>query len=54
MGKVPVRTGGKMKVRRQVDELKRELQFKIQQEEFESAAQLRDQIRELEKQIAQE
>lgn len=54
VGKVPVRTGGKMKVRRQVDELKRELQFKIQQEEFESAAQLRDQIRELEKQIAQE
>ncbi|MFB5268916.1 UvrB/UvrC motif-containing protein [Paenibacillus enshidis] len=53
-GKVPVRSGARMKVRRRIDDLKKELQFKIRAEEFESAAQIRDQIRELEKEIAQE
>ncbi|MFM9281681.1 UvrB/UvrC motif-containing protein [Paenibacillus jiagnxiensis] len=53
-GKVPVRSGGKMKIRRRIDDLKKELQFKIRAEEFEAAASIRDQIRELEKDIAQE
>lgn len=53
-GKVPVRSGGRMKVRRRIDDLKKELQLKIHAEEFEAAAQIRDQIRELEKEIAQE
>ncbi|OMF68885.1 UvrB/UvrC motif-containing protein [Paenibacillus glucanolyticus] len=53
VGKVPKRTGGRIQIRRQIDELKKELQFRIVQEEFETAAEIRDQIRELEKNIAQ-
>lgn len=49
LGKVPKRIAGHIHVKRQIDELKRELQYRIVQEEFETAAQLRDQIRELEK-----
>ncbi|WP_411345077.1 UvrB/UvrC motif-containing protein [Paenibacillus sp. WLX1005] len=53
-GKLPERVGGQIKARRQVHELRHELQQRIAEEEFEQAAQLRDQIRELEKQISQE
>ena len=53
VGKVPVRSGGQIQVKRQLDELKRELQYRIVQEEFEEAAALRDQIREIEKQITE-
>ncbi|ANA79697.1 UvrB/UvrC protein [Paenibacillus vortex V453] len=53
VGKVPKRTGGRIQIKRQIDELKKELQFRIVQEEFETAAEIRDQIRELEKNIAQ-
>ncbi|WP_419890149.1 UvrB/UvrC motif-containing protein [Paenibacillus xylanexedens] len=54
VGKVPARAGGRIKVKRQIADLKRELQESIAQEEFEEAAQIRDQIRGLEKGIAQE
>ncbi|MDO7908383.1 UvrB/UvrC motif-containing protein [Paenibacillus sp. JX-17] len=54
IGKIPVRSGGRIKVERKIEELKQELQGSIQAEEFETAAQLRDQIRQLEKEIAQE
>lgn len=50
-GKIPVRVGGEIRTKRQVEDLKRRLQESISHEEFETAAQLRDQIRELEKQI---
>jgi protein arginine kinase activator len=40
--------------KRQIDELKQELQQSIVQEEFETAAELRDQIRKLEKEMPQE
>jgi protein arginine kinase activator len=53
-GKVPARAGGRIKVKRQIADLKQNLQQSIAQEEFEEAAQIRDQIRELEKEIAQE
>lgn len=53
VGKVPKRTGGRIQIKRQIDELKKELQFRIVQEEFETAAEIRDQIRELERNIAQ-
>ncbi|WP_199616647.1 UvrB/UvrC motif-containing protein [Paenibacillus alkalitolerans] len=49
VGKVPKRAGRQFQVRRQIDQLKRELQHKVQHEEFEAAAKLRDEIRELEK-----
>lgn len=52
IGKVPKRAGKQYQVRRQIEQLKRELAVMIEQEEFESAAKLRDQIRELERQIA--
>lgn len=54
VGKIPRRAGAQIMFRRQIDELKQELQHSIIQEEFETAAKLRDQIRQLEKEIAQE
>ncbi|HEY0829313.1 MAG TPA: UvrB/UvrC motif-containing protein [Bacilli bacterium] len=51
VGKIPRRTGGKIKHKREIDILKRDLQRKIEQEEFESAAQIRDQIKDLEKKL---
>lgn len=50
-GKVPQRTGGLLKQRKQLDNLRRELQSKIQAEQFEEAAVIRDRIRELEAQL---
>lgn len=50
-GKVPIRAGGQIRVKRQVDELKHRLQDSITHEEFEVAAKLRDEIRMLERQI---
>lgn len=47
-GKVPVRTGGEMRKKRQLDELREALKACISREEFEKAAELRDQIRLLE------
>ncbi|WP_055105041.1 UvrB/UvrC motif-containing protein [Paenibacillus ihumii] len=54
VGKVPKRVGGHIQVKRKLDDLRRELQYRIHQEEFEEAAALRDQIRELEKKISEE
>ncbi len=51
MGKVPKRAGGKVRARREIDRLKREMQSRIEREDFESAARLRDQIKELEKKM---
>ncbi|GIO69531.1 UvrB/UvrC motif-containing protein [Paenibacillus sp. FSL M7-1455] len=52
VGKVPKRSGSRIQLKRQIDDLKLELQRRIQQEEFEEAAQLRDRIRTLEKEMA--
>ncbi|WP_025690717.1 UvrB/UvrC motif-containing protein [Paenibacillus zanthoxyli] len=54
VGKIPKRIGAQIQFKRQIDELKEQLQQAIVEEEFESAAELRDQIRKLEKEIAQE
>lgn len=51
VGKVPKRAGGKVKTKREIDRLKQEMQGRIENEDFESAAQLRDRIRELEKEM---
>jgi protein arginine kinase activator len=48
MGKVPERSGGRIKIKKEIEQLKKELQYRIEQEEFEMAAQVRDQIRSLE------
>ena len=47
-GKVPKRIGGSIHVRKQIQQLKEELQLLIAQEEFELAAEKRDEIRSLE------
>ncbi len=52
VGKVPVRSGGKIKQQRELERLKRELQLRVEREEFEAAASLRDKIRALEREIA--
>jgi protein arginine kinase activator len=51
IGKVPQRTGGKMKTKRRLEELRTQLRNAIQSEKFEEAADLRDKIRELEQNL---
>ncbi|QFT87157.1 hypothetical protein FIU87_00585 [Bacillus sp. THAF10] len=51
-GKIPTRIGGSLHVRKEIEQLKQELQELIQQEEFESAANTRDRIRELERELS--
>ncbi|WP_066640516.1 UvrB/UvrC motif-containing protein [Desulfolucanica intricata] len=52
-GKVPERTGGNVRLLNDIERLKGELREVIIREEFERAAELRDQIKELEKKINQ-
>jgi protein arginine kinase activator len=47
-GKIPKRIGGNIYVRKQIEQLKQKLQELIAKEEFEKAAEVRDQIRSLE------
>ena len=47
-GKVPKKGHEQLKVRRQIDELREKLKIAINEEDFEQAAVLRDQIRALE------
>ncbi|MGI9861429.1 UvrB/UvrC motif-containing protein [Moorella naiadis] len=53
-GKVPRRAGGNLRVRREMEKLKAQLQQLVQQEEFEKAARVRDQIRDLEARLDKE
>lgn len=52
VGKVPKRSGGIIKYKREINELKKDLARHIELEEFEEAAGIRDEIRELEKKMA--
>jgi protein arginine kinase activator len=52
VGKVPKRSGGIIQYKREIDTLKKEMMTHIEREEFEQAAKIRDQIREIEKKIA--
>jgi protein arginine kinase activator len=52
-GKVPERSGGMIKKRKELHELRQQLQQKVQLEQFEEAAMLRDRIRALENEIEQ-
>ncbi|TYP48159.1 UvrB/UvrC motif-containing protein [Thermosediminibacter litoriperuensis] len=51
VGKVPRRTGGRVRIKSEIERLKRELQEAVNAEEYERAAQLRDKIRELEQKL---
>ncbi|QOS98599.1 UvrB/UvrC motif-containing protein [Brevibacterium sp. JNUCC-42] len=53
MGKVPERTGGQLKIKKDLQQLKIALQQHIATEEFEKAAEIRDRIRALEQKIEQ-
>jgi len=53
-GKIPLRTGGTLKLKNDLNQLKEKLKNAIAKEEFEEAAVLRDQIRNLEKKLVQE
>lgn len=48
-GKVPARTGGALRKKRELEELQAALQTAVAREEFERAAELRDRIRALER-----
>ncbi|MBO8136919.1 MAG: UvrB/UvrC motif-containing protein [Desulfotomaculum sp.] len=50
-GKVPKRTGGRARINKEINMLKEQLQEAIKKEEFEKAAQLRDQIKALEQKL---
>jgi len=50
-GKVPERTGGRARLVKEIGNLKSRLKEAVSREDFEQAAQLRDQIRQLEKSI---
>ncbi len=52
-GKVPVRSGGTIRIKREIAELRRQLAVKVDREEFEVAAELRDRIREMENKLRQ-
>ncbi|SFF01168.1 UvrB/UvrC motif-containing protein [Alteribacillus iranensis] len=47
-GKIPRREGGKIEVKRKIEELRTQLRRHVESEEFEEAARLRDEIRHLE------
>lgn len=52
-GKVPGRQGGTLKLEREIRRLERELENAVEREEFEKAAELRDQLKELRRQRAE-
>lgn len=51
VGKIPRRSGGMIKYKREIENLKQEMQVHIEQEEFEQAAEIRDEIRHIEKKM---
>ncbi|MGX1266525.1 protein arginine kinase activator [Rossellomorea marisflavi] len=53
-GKVPERMGGTIQIKKQIKKLRTELQTLIEEEEFERAAETRDRIRSLEREMRQE
>lgn len=48
-GKLPARVGGKIHLQRRIEALKEQLKLYVEREEFERAAQVRDEIRMLER-----
>lgn len=52
VGKIPKRSGGQIQCKREIEQLRRDMQTHIEHEEFEDAAKIRDRIRELERKIS--
>lgn len=53
-GKVPLKIASRVSTIREIDRLKEDLKARVQQEEFEEAAQIRDKIRSLEEEVKEE
>lgn len=53
VGKIPKRTGKQVNYKRSLEKLKKELEYAIAREEFENAAKIRDQIRELQSKLSE-
>lgn len=53
-GKIPLRRGGTTRLRRKIQKIRMELQKAVELEQFEKAAQLRDELRNLEQSAEQE
>lgn len=53
-GKVPLRTGKEIKLKKELSDLKSKLQHKIMTEEFEEAAKIRDKIKALELKLSEQ
>lgn len=53
-GKIPRRTGGVLKVKKDIEKLREELKNAVNHEEYESAAKLRDEIKKLEAKMKDE
>jgi protein arginine kinase activator len=51
IGKVPKRTGGQVRVRKEIEQLRRKLQEAVNREAYEEAAKIRDEIKEKEKKL---
>jgi protein arginine kinase activator len=51
MGKIPSRSGEKVLLRKQIEELKQKLQEAVACEKYEQAAEIRDSIKEMESQL---
>jgi protein arginine kinase activator len=51
-GKIPKRAGGNLHLKKNIDQYRENLQKLIEKEEFEEAAKIRDQIRDLERQLS--
>lgn len=48
-GKIPKRTGGSLQIKKEIENYRKQLQHLIETEQFETAAEVRDKIKELEK-----
>ncbi len=51
IGKVPHRRGGDLKIKREIEQLREEMNVAVEKEDFEKAAEIRDEIHDLEKEI---
>lgn len=51
VGRVPARQGGTIKLQREIESLKAQLKKAVQDEQYEKAAELRDRIKKLEKEL---
>lgn len=51
IGKVPKRTGGRVRIRKEIEDLRSQLQQAIGREDYENAAYLRDEIRRREQEL---